>query len=236
MACTGACRALSASADNYVVFFLAGLGAYYGAAHFLTHGRVLRFIKALSASSLNQRITFTLIACLMGAAWLVALEYAIQFYVPEFQISNLAGFPVAFLILLGLGLLSLYIQDNFIAWRIAAAIFMPMFQVAALHFYIISSGDFRQCIPLPMLYVLIPAVLAAMTWKHIAPLVTGCPVTGHSSSRIRRTHHVHRSPAARREPPPQDARFDYADFNWNYVDNPLMMRNDLSCSSNESYR
>ena len=114
-----------------------------------------------------------------------------------------------------LGLLSLYIQDNFVAFRIAGAILMPMLQVAALHFYIIS--DFRQCIPLPMLYVLIPAVLAALTWKHIAPMVTGC---GPRRAHVEKHHH------RRRTSPPRDrenhVRFDYADFHWNYLDNPLM--------------
>ena len=103
MTCTSeSCRAaLGASADNYVMFFVAGLAAYHGAVHFLNDLRVLRFTKAVSTFGLYQQILFGLICCLMSVGWLVALEYAIQLYVPEFQISNLAGIPVAFLVLLG---------------------------------------------------------------------------------------------------------------------------------------
>lgn len=101
MDCNGLCRTLTASADNYVVFFLAGLGAYHGAINFLSDPKVLQFLRELSCAGLYQQLVFASVACLLAGAWLVALEYGIQILVPQFQISNLAGIPVLFLVVCG---------------------------------------------------------------------------------------------------------------------------------------
>ena len=116
---------------------------------------------------------------------------------------------------------------------------MPMLQVAALHYYIIS--DFRQCIPLPVLYVLIPGVIASLTWKHMEPVITG--VVGNNRYQDNperetkrkvpanfrsRTIPVFKSPETDFSP-----GFDYADFNWNYTDHPLL-RNEFDAYSRHS--
>ncbi|XP_055341256.1 uncharacterized protein LOC129590192 [Paramacrobiotus metropolitanus] len=232
--CTGACRAVTASADNYIVFFLVGLGAYNGVTHFLGHPRISEFLNHLRCSGLYSQVGFGLICALLAGAWLVALEYLIQLIVPQFQISNLALIPVVFLVLAGLGLLNFYVQDNFVTVRLALAILMPMLQVAALHFYVIS--EFRQCVPLPVLYALIPLVLVTMIWKTISR-VTVKPQLCHGASPARHTVKTIpvRSTASFQRPrkaqpdysqPSQEPEFDYAQFKWSYKDDPVMRKRD----------
>lgn len=122
--------------------------------------------------------------------------------------------------------MSLYVQDNFIVARLAAAILMPMLQVAALHFYVIS--EFRQCIPLPMLYILIPSVLAVMIWNHLLP-TTGRSGPGAGPGDTARTARLTKSPPTSRRRTVTDYRensqaepeYDYNSFKWSHTDHPL---------------
>ncbi|OWA51525.1 hypothetical protein BV898_16004 [Hypsibius exemplaris] len=162
----------STGSDDYLVVFLCSLGAFYASLELLNKPVVLAFLRHMWQARRSVKVCFGFLCIMVALGWVALMETIVQRLLPDYFISSWGLIASGIFIFLALGALRLFIRNGKVTANIAAALFLTVLPVEAMHYYLV--GGFRKCIPLPVLYGLAPLASILFIRKYLYNLGVFC--------------------------------------------------------------